>query len=130
MPKSQVVVRYRDGRTLKGTTSNFVPGRDGFHVQTPEGTTAAVSQAELKALFFVRDLAGNPRHIETNEFSPRRAAPGRKIRVEFADGEVLVGTTQGYQPERPGFFVFPADPASNNERCFVITAATRRVRPL
>ena len=44
--------------------------------------------------------------------------------------EVIVGTTQGYQPGRPGFFVYPADAASNNERCFVITAATRRVHPL
>jgi hypothetical protein len=130
MPKSQVVVRYRDGRIVKGTTSNFVPARDGFHVQTPAGEVAEVSQAELKALFFVRDLAGDPERADTNEFSPRRPAPGRKIRVEFEDGEVIVGTTQGYQPERPGFFVFPADAASNNERCFVITSATRRVRPL
>jgi hypothetical protein len=120
MAQSQVVVRYRDGRLLKGVTSNFLPARDGFHVQTPKGEVAAVSQGELKAVFFVRDLAGDP----------KRPAPGRKIRVEFADGEVIVGTTQGYQPNRPGFFVFPADAGSNNERCFVVTAATRRVSPL
>jgi hypothetical protein len=130
MPKSQVVVRYRDGRIVKGVTSNFVPARDAFHVQTPAGEVAAVSQAELKALFFVRDLAGDARRADTNEFTPGRPAPGRKIRVEFDDGEVIVGTTQGYQPGRPGFFVYPADAASNNERCFVISAATRRVHPL
>ena len=130
MPQSQVVVRYRDGRIVKGATSNFVPARDAFHVQTPDGATAEIQRAELKALFFVRDLAGDPKRADTNEFCPGRSAPGRKIRVEFDDGEVLVGTTQGYQPDRPGFFLFPADAASNNERCFVVTAATRRVEPL
>lgn len=130
MAQSQVVVRYRDGRLLKGVTSNFLPARDGFHVQTPGGEVAEVSQAELKALFFVRDLAGDPKRRDASGFDPGRPAPGRKIRVEFVDGEVIVGTTQGYQRSRPGFFVFPADAGSNNERCFVVTAATRRVSPL
>ena len=130
MTASQVVVRYRDGRLVKGITSNFLPARDGFHVQTPKGEVVCVAQAELKALFFVRDLAGDPTRRETNQFSATRPAPGRKIQVVFADGEVIVGTTQGYQPNRPGFFVFPADAGSNNERCFVVTAATRRVQPL
>jgi hypothetical protein len=47
--------------------------------------------------------------------------------VVFQDGETLVGTTQGYDPTRPGFFVIPADPASNNDRCFVVTRATKTV---
>jgi small nuclear ribonucleoprotein (snRNP)-like protein len=127
MAGSQVVVRYRDGRLLKGVTSNFLPARDGFHVQTPEGEVVAVAQDELKALFFVRDFAGDPTRKESSQFSATRPALGRKIRVEFADGEVIVGTTQGYQRSRPGFFVIPADAGSNNERCFVVTAATRRV---
>jgi hypothetical protein len=52
---------------------------------------------------------------------------GRKIRVDFQDGETLTGTTQGYDPSRPGFFVIPADAGSNNERCFVVTRATAQV---
>jgi hypothetical protein len=130
MAKIQVVARYRDGRVVKGTTANFVPHRDAFHVQTPEGQTEAVNQGALKALFFVRDLVGDSARTDTPGFSATRPVAGRKIRVEFADGEILQGTTQGYHPSRPGFFVFPADAASNNERCFVITAATRRVEPL
>ena len=39
----------------------------------------------------------------------------------------MVGTTQGYNPGRPGFFLIPADPQSNNERCFVVTGATQEV---
>ena len=129
MASSQVVVRYRDGRLLKGTTGNFLPARDRFHVQTPAGEVVAVAQDELKALFFVRDFKGDPTRKESSQFSAARPALGRKLRVVFADGEEMVGTTQGYQPDRPGFFLFPADAGSNNERCFVITAATRKVSP-
>jgi hypothetical protein len=45
----------------------------------------------------------------------------------FNDGEMLLGTTTGYQPGRPGFFVVPADADSNSERCYVISAATQSV---
>lgn len=130
MAGNRVVARYRDGRLIKGTTADFLPTRDVFHVQTEDGAITEVRHAELKAIFFVRDFLGNREHQKSNRFDPVKPAPGRKIRVVFADGEVLVGTTQGYQPNRPGFFLAPADPASNNERCFVIAAATREVQLL
>jgi len=47
--------------------------------------------------------------------------------VVFKDGEVLMGTTTGYQPGRSGFFIVPADSGSNNERCYIVTAATKEV---
>ena len=47
--------------------------------------------------------------------------------MHFADGEVLVGTTQGYQPNRPGFFLEPADSDSNIERCYAMAAAVQQV---
>jgi hypothetical protein len=128
---NKVVVRYADGRTVKGTTSDFVPAKDLFHVTeaaSPPGTRPLeVRTADLKAVFFVRDLAGDPQHRERNEFDPTHPVVGRHIRVEFADGEVLVGTTQGYQPNRPGFFLEPADDESNIERCYVVAAAVRNV---
>jgi hypothetical protein len=40
---------------------------------------------------------------------------------------VLVGTTTGYQPGRPGFFLEPADANSNNERCYVVTSAAEEI---
>ncbi len=52
---------------------------------------------------------------------------GRKVRVLFTDGELLVGTTQGYDARRPGFFVFPADTESNNERIFVVRGAIQQI---
>ncbi|MGZ8869391.1 MAG: DUF6982 domain-containing protein, partial [Thermoanaerobaculia bacterium] len=41
--------------------------------------------------------------------------------VEFADGEVIRGTAH-YNPERNGFFLFPAD-RSKNDRIFVVNSA-------
>ncbi len=36
----------------------------------------------------------------------------------------MYGSTHGYAPNRRGFFLFPADKQSNNERVFVIQAST------
>ena len=125
---NRVVARYRDGRMIKGVTTDFGPARDVFHV-APEGGGAPVTvrHADLKAVFFVRDFAGDPGHQKRNEFELGKLAIGKKLRVLFEDGEVLVGTTQGYQPGRPGFFLIPADPAGNAERCYVVAAATKEV---
>lgn len=128
---NKVVARFADGRMIKGLTNDFLPAKDRFHVtpaEAPPGSEAVEIQTkELKAVFFVKDFAGNPQHQDRKEFDPSRAPAGRKIKVVFADGEVLVGVTQGYQPGRPGFFVVPADPASNIERCYVVSSATQSV---
>jgi hypothetical protein len=52
------------------------------------------------------------------------------LEITFCDGEVMVGTTLGYDRNRPGFFIFPADPQSNNVRVFVISSAVKKVRQL
>ena len=52
---------------------------------------------------------------------------GKRIQVKFKDGEVLIGYTSGYSPDRMGFFVFPSDPDSNNEKVFVVAAAAANV---
>lgn len=130
---NRVVAHYKDGRLLKGLTNDFLPTRDHFHVQLDPGESGArpvdVKVPELKALFFVKDYSGDPSHQRTQDFDPAKPPVGRKIQVVFQDGEVMVGTTQGYRPDRPGFFVTPAD-EGNNERCFVITAATQEVKLL
>lgn len=128
---NKIVVRYRDGRVLKGFTSDFFPTKDVFHLATsnaPGGKTIEVRVADLKALFFVKDFAGDPTRNDVKAFDPARPQAGRKVTVTFSDGEVLVGTTQGYDPARAGFFVVPADPGSNNDRCFVVTAAVKGVK--
>jgi hypothetical protein len=128
---NKVVAHYQDGHIIKGVTNDFLPAKDRFHLlpadAAPGSKPAEVIVNELKALFFVKDFAGNPAHKESQDFDPTKPPGGRKIRVNFKDGEVMVGTTQGYQPNRPGFFVIPADLQSNNERCYVVTSATTAV---
>ena len=110
MAGNKVVARYLDGRTLKGVTTDFLPTRDVFHVAVEGGgPPVAIRHADLKAIFFVRDLVGNPNHAARNEFDSAKPVIGKKLRVVFADGEILIGTTQGYQPGRPGFFIVPAE---------------------
>jgi hypothetical protein len=129
---NKVVARFTDGRMVKGVTSDFVPAKERFHVSeasaAPGAKPVEIETKDLKALFFVKDLAGNPQRGDRNQFDPARPVVGRRIRVEFKDGEVLIGTTQGYQPGRPGFFMVPASPGSNIERCYVVSASARDVR--
>lgn len=129
MIQNKIVARYADGRILKGYTGDFLPTKATFHLMAFEAAPGAkpveITVAELKALFFVKDLAGNSKQNDLLEFQPGQPAPGRKIRVDFKDGEKLVGTTQGYDPSRAGFFVVPVDPRSNNIRCFVVARAIK-----
>jgi hypothetical protein len=129
MPQNLVIARYQDGRVLKGFSVDFLPTKEAFH-PTLAGTPPAskpveIRLSELKAVFFVKALEGNQQYQEHKEFPPSGPPAARKLRVIFKDGETLLGTTQGYQPGRPEFFLIPAD--LNNERCFVVTAATREV---
>lgn len=126
---NRVVAHFQDGHLLKGFTNDFLPGKDRFHLADEHAAAARAVEVhvpDLKALFFVKTFEGDPLYHETTE-PPRGALAGRKIRVVFQDGEVLVGTTQGYDRTRPGFFVVPIDKASNNERCFVVAVATKEV---
>jgi hypothetical protein len=126
---NKVVARFQDGRVLKGHTADFLAASDTFHIALADAPSAPphpVMVSELKAVFFVKDFAGNPLHDERKHFDGR-APSGRKLRIEFKDGEVMVGTTQVYEPGTHGFFLVPADSASNIERCFVVAAATEQV---
>ena len=132
MEPSKIVARYRDGRTLKGTSQNFFPNKPVFHVhragETGPGDLVEVNVEDLKAVFFVRDFTGNPKHVERKQLAPGERAQGRLMEVTCKDGEVIVGTTTGYDPKRPGFFLFPIDPSTNNVRIFLVTSAVRTAR--
>jgi hypothetical protein len=108
-----------------------MPNKDFFHLvplDTPPGFKPLdVNVRELKAIFFVKDFEGDSHHKEKKIFDASQPVVGKKIKVIFKDGEELIGTTQGYQAGRPGFFVFPADKQSNIDRVFVISAATHSV---
>ena len=126
-----VVARYRNGQVIKGHTRDFFPDRPLFHVLPKDGqATVPVKTAELKGVFFVHDLLGNRLHNKGRRFPAVDQGPqtGRRIAVLFEDGELLVGYAQTYGPDKAGFFVFPADPRSNNIRVYVLRAATKQVK--
>jgi hypothetical protein len=128
-----VVVAYLDGRRLKGYTNDFSPARDQFFL-FPEGQEpkpgdrgTAVKFGSLKAVFFVKDFAGNPNHQPAAELT---TMPGKKLEVTFADSETMRGTTVAYNQKALGFFLQPLDRAGNNERVFIVNQNVRQVRML
>jgi hypothetical protein len=126
----KIVARHADGKILKGYTQDFHPSRPQFSLWPSINATpkerVLVPIARLKAVFFVRDFNGNPQYRERKTFSSK--SQGRRVEVTFSDGEIVLGTTLNYRPDGQGFFVSPADPAANNTRVFVVSAALRRVR--
>jgi hypothetical protein len=131
--KAKVVAAYLDGRRLKGYTNDFSPARDQFFL-FPEGAEAAAGErgtpvrlAELKALFFVKQFAGDPAHIPTSDITQQ---PGKKIEVTFSDGETLMGFSVAFNPRGMGFFLQPADAKGNNERIFIVNRNAKKIRVL
>lgn len=134
MDRSKMVIHYRDGRVIKGYSYDFYPNKPHFHLLPPVAGFSLAAEAievrikDLKAVFFVKDFVDDPSYNERKYFVEGERPPGRKVGVKFRDGEILVGSTVGYEPKRPGFFLIPADPKSNNLRVFVVSTAVTRIR--
>jgi hypothetical protein len=126
-----VVARYADGRTVKGTSLDVDVNRPRCHVRTADGTMVEIALAELKALFFVKSLEGDPDHVEAHEVPPGdpRLRGGRLVEIGFRDGEKIVGIATRYPPLKPLFFIVPVDVASNNLRILVNQAHIERMTP-
>jgi Family of unknown function (DUF6982)/PilZ domain len=125
-----IVVRYLDGRLLKGFTRDFLASRGAVDLWPSQNLSVesrvSVPFGQLKAVFFVRNLDGDPNYVEPQTSGTPNA--GRKVAVTFVDGEELTGFTLTYQPGAVGFFVQPLDPQNNNVRVFVVSQAIRHVR--
>ena len=127
MNGNRVVCRHRDGSIEKGTTHDFLPGKRTFHLELAGGGLREIDRTDLKAIFFVKSFEGNSSHMEEFLFDDVRG-PGRRLYVTFEDGEILAGTATAYSPDKPGFFLFPIDPETNNERIFVVRDSVTKVR--
>jgi hypothetical protein len=126
--EEKVVAHYQDGRTLRGTTQDFRPDTESFHLLPSEGggIPTTVRLIDLKALFYVKDYGYLRRQVERS----RRfggIAQGQKTIIEFKDGERLWGFTEEYSPGGHGFFFTPADPEENNTRIFVVNASVKQI---
>ena len=125
MQINKVVARFKNGAVRKGTTSDFFPNKDMFHLKSATGEVLDINIEELKAVCFVKNIEGNKERFD--QYTDDVPGGGRKVQVKFIDGEMLIGYTQGYSPNRSGYFVVPADLENNNDRIYVITSATEKV---
>ncbi|MBN2619568.1 hypothetical protein JXB22_00645 [candidate division WOR-3 bacterium] len=131
---NKIVARFIDGRIARGSTTDFMPNRDIFHIVSKEegkNKSTAIKMAELKAVFFVKELEGldKDRPVIKRDFDDvgDKKLIGKKVKVTFLDGEELLGLTLGYSPQRRGFFFTPIDPESNNERVFAVLTAVKDI---
>jgi len=124
---NEVVAHYLDHRVVKGQSLDVDPVKPTCHIRTEDQGVIEVKLTDLKALFFVRDLAGNPAKNDAAAVAPAdvRTRGAALIEVEFVDGERILGLTVRYPPIKPFFFVLPADDSSNNVRILVNRAAVR-----
>ena len=133
MISNKMVVKYKDGKIVKGWSTDFGPNKEIFHLHLLEESgkdTLEIEISSLKAVFFVKDYKGNKYYekIRTFEGSPKGTPTERKIVIIFKDGENFYGTTHSYNSERKGFYVYPIDPKDNNDRVFVINPAVNSVK--
>lgn len=126
-----IVARFRSGRVVKGTTTDFSPIRDTFTLSKllPDGSAESeeIPFRDLKAVFFVKTLEGDRSYREQKLQIPS-GKPGTPLLITFEDGEVLRGTTLGVNLTSRGLLLFPADSGSNNKRIFVLRSAIKEMR--
>jgi len=132
MIANKIVVKFKDGKIIKGWSTDFGPNKEIFHLHPLEEHGIDILEIEtssLKAVFFVKDYKGNKdyKKVRTFEGQSKGITSQRKIIIIFKDGQNFYGTTHSYDPERKGFFVYPIDPKDNNDRVFVVNPALKSV---
>jgi len=135
----KVVVKFKDGKILKGWTEDISPNKETFHLykaeefrKKGEKDIIEIKLSSLKVVFFVKNHKGNKDYqkVRTFEGQPKITPSQRKIIVTCKDGEKIYGTTLGYNLNRKGFFIYPIDPKDNNERIFIIQESVKSVELL
>jgi hypothetical protein len=131
----KTVLRFNDGRILKGFVHDFTSETNVVTIQEAEtDKISTVNIEQLKAIFFVRSFEGDRHYREKKSYGITRPK-GRKIFIKFKDGEDIVGFLEGDFPwkkgfflskrEDPlkGFFILPVDKDSNNVKVFVVSSS-------
>jgi hypothetical protein len=115
-PYRQIVVRYLDGRIMKGTPASWDIETDGFGLLPRDALPGSTEEAyitfrNLKAVYFVRDFDGQ---IGKKLVSPKSQIHGIHMKLTFHDKEEVEGyTSEAYDAESPRFYFFPADQSGN-----------------
>ena len=81
---NKVVLNFKGSSIRKGTTENFFPNKEVFHVkENGTGEVFEVNFAALKAVYFVKTFDGNSEYQERTDVE--RTGFGKKIRVLLKD---------------------------------------------
>ena len=134
MLRKKVVVKYQNGEIIKGLVEDFHPERNYFIlsplIEYSKEERLEINFDSLKAVFFVKDFAGNKDYqkVRTFDVEFKITTSQRKLIVNFKDGENLYGTSMTYGKYKTGYFVYPVDPKDNNDRIFVVHSAVESVR--
>jgi len=125
MQPNKIVIHFKDGSVFKGNTHDFSPDKKIFHFIYSDGKIKEIDVEKLKAIFFVKDPKGDKNHVYL--YDDPIAGGGKKVAVDFADGETIIGYALGYSAQRQGFFMMPADLSGNNERIYIVKSATTNI---
>ncbi len=127
---NRAVVAFLDGRRLKGYLLNFSALKESFRLFSNENARqqsgSDIFLKDLKAIFFVKDFEGNPGRKDSPESGSSKH--GRKVVVTFKDGETISGATEAYNPQKPGFFLFPLGDDGNNLRIFIVNRNVAKIQ--
>lgn len=127
---NMVVARFADGRLVKGSSLDVNQNRPTCHLRTEDGEMVLVKLDELKALFFVKSLTGDAKHVDTGDIDAvdPRLRGTRLVEATFDDGEKIVGLTNHFPPTARYFFITPVDTAGNNLRVLVNRGRLRDIQ--
>ncbi len=89
------------------------------------GKLVTVPVDSLKALFFVKSFEGHKEYKELKFFEQHPSIEGLLVHIQFFDNESTEGVIRNslHHLVKPGFFLKPPDPQSNNEIVYVVTAS-------
>ena len=125
----KLVVHYRDGKVLKGTSYRLNPVYEGFYLapisRRGRAEEVYVRFSDIKAVFFVKDFQSAPR----SEKHKHDIHSGHEINICFYDGEVLEGyTPSNYRNSLPRFHVSPKNPDDNAYDILVERSAAAKIK--
>jgi len=133
MPGQKTVIKYKNGKIVKGWVENFNPNRNILFIyplkEYSDRDKIDIRLNELKAVFFVKDFVGNRDYEKVRTFEGHNwVTPTQKrIIVHFKDGEKIYGTSYSYNPTKIGFFIYPVDRIDNSIRIFAVNSAVEKV---
>ena len=122
----KVVVRTRGGEVIPGFANKELI-KNSLEIISNKGQERTFRLESLKAVYFVKDFAGNPEYNEIKFLTEEPTGSMLWVRLKFYDGEVQEGKVPNDLELfcAPGFFLWPLDRDTNNECVYVIKSSLK-----